>query len=585
MAVAVDQKYSKQEILEMYLNSVYFGDGAFGVSDAAKTYFNKAPADLTLAESSMLIGILPAPSAYSPVSGDKTKAKAAQKNVLRKMVDTKAITGQERDEALKVELAYTSAATKAGAEHAQHFADMVVDELEEKYGEERVKRSGFEVTTTLDLTKQSAAEKIVSEQVAKTASRGGRNAGLVAMNPKTGQVEALVGSVDYFDSGFGQVNMAMALRQPGSSFKPIYYTEAIDKGLVTAATIMNDKQTTYGGTYKPNNYDNRFKGEMSVRSALAESRNIPAVDIMQKVGVSNAANVAKRMGITSVTEPDKYGLTLALGTAEVRLFQMTNAYAAFANGGKQFKPILYTKIVDKYGEDTTDLDKNEPRQVVSESAAYITSSILSDTAARAPTYGSSLNLSGRTAALKTGTTNDSRDAWTIGYTPSIVVGVWLGNNENQPMTGGIAGGSGAGTIWKRAMTSFLANSKREEFVKPSAVKAVTICIGTDLRSVNEGGQSTKTEYFMPNKEPSGVCNDKKQEVKPDTSAEDKVKEKKKQEETKPPAETDDELPTETPPTDDGTGDEPDPGTGGSTTPPPTSPTQTTPRSTSPSTPR
>jgi 1A family penicillin-binding protein len=506
MAIAVERKYSKDEILEMYLNSAYFGSGAFGISDAARTYYDKKPADLTLAESAMLIGLLPAPSAYSPTTGDAKLAKESQTNVLRKMVDTKVISSEERDNALTESLTYASGSRESGDEYAQHFADMVLKELNEQYGEEKVNRSGFEITTTLDLNQQKEAEKIIKEQVAITSERGGRNAGLVAIDPKNGEVRAVVGSVDYYNQDFGQVNMATALRQPGSSFKPIYHSAAIDKELVTAATILDDKQTTFGGTYTPKNYDNRYKGQMPLRNALAESRNITAVQVMQKIGITEASKAATRMGISTVTEPQKYGLSLALGTAEVRLVEMVNAYAAFANQGQHYEPVYYTKIVDKYGEDIDEVKRKNPTQVLSADAAYITSSILSDAGARAPTLGTSLNISRQNVALKTGTTNDNRDAWTIGYTPSMVIGVWLGNNENEPMRG-LAGGSGAGAIWKRAMTSYLKGKSREDFVKPSTVKTVAVCNGTGARSVNQSGpQQTHEEFFKTGAEPTETCN-------------------------------------------------------------------------------
>lgn len=523
MAVAVEREYTKEQILEMYLNSAYFGEGAFGIADASRTYFNKPASELTLAESSMLAGTLPAPSYYSPVSGDPEEAKASQANVLRKMVATGAITETDREEALNTELSYYNGASMGGSEAAQHFADMVIDDLVEKYGEERVRRSGYEVTTTLDLTKQKIAEETIKERVAETSEFGGRNAGLVSINPKNGEVLALIGSVNYMNEEFGQVNMATALRQPGSSFKPIYYSEAIDRRLITAGTIIEDKPTTYGGTYSPRNYDNRYRGDMSVRSALAESRNIPAVEVMQQLGVRNAVETAQRMGLNSVDQPDKYGLSLALGTAEVRLYNMVNVYAAFANQGKQFEPILYTAIKDKYGKTIATPDRDEPKQVLSADASYVISSILSDTSARAPTYGSSLNIPGKNVAFKTGTTNDSRDAWIIGYTPSIVTGVWLGNNENEPMTG-LFGGSGAGSIWEPIMTEYLEDMPRENFAKPASVVAIRICTGTNLRAAASYG-STRTEYYLKGTEPSGRCNTQPEQPK--------VEEKKPEEEPKP----------------------------------------------------
>ncbi|MDB5170141.1 MAG: penicillin-binding protein family, nonfunctional [Candidatus Saccharibacteria bacterium] len=510
MSLAVERRYSKDDILDMYLNSAYFGDGAFGISDAAHTYFGKDPSQLNLAESSMLVGLLPAPTSYSPITGDPNKTKQSQRNVLRKMLATNVITPKQRDQALGTKLTYSNDAQKGGSEYAQHFAGMVIDQIEAKYGEERVRRSGFQVTTTLDLSKQKFAEQVIREQIAITAPKGGKNAGLVSLDPKTGNVLALVGSVDYYNKEFGQVNMATALRQPGSSFKPIYYSDAIDRGLITAATQLNDTPSTFGGTYTPHNYDNRYKGIMPVRNALAESRNIPAVQVMQKEGIANAADAAKRMGIDSVTDPSKYGLSLALGTAEVRLIQSTSAYGAFANQGQHYDPMLYTKISDKYGSEVAKPKQPKPQKVLSPEAAYITASILSDTSARAPTYGTSLNIANKNVALKTGTTNDSRDAWTIGFTPSIVTGVWLGNNENKPMIG-LAGGSGAGAIWKRVMENYINSSPREEFEKPTGIVTMQICVGSYNR----------TEYFKSGTEPKSSCASKN---KADTNKSDRKQE-------------------------------------------------------------
>lgn len=579
MSLAVERRYTKAEILEMYLNSAYFGDGAFGINDAAHTYFGKDAAELNLAESTMLVGMLPAPSLYSPITGDPALGKDSQRNVLRKMVAQGKITPAQREAVTATELTYSNDAKKGGADFAQHFADMVIDELEEKYGEERVKRSGFSVTTTLDLSKQKTAEQIIRDQVAKTSARGGSNAGLVSIDPRNGQVLALVGSVDYYNKEFGQVNMATALRQPGSSFKPIYYGDALDRRLVTAASVLDDKPMTFGGTYSPKNYDNRYKGKMSLRNALAESRNIPAVQVMQRESVAKAAEAAKRMGIDSIDNPESYGLSLALGTAEVRLIQMASAYGSFANKGEHYTPVMYTAVIDKYGKTVGTTKASKPKKVLNPETAYIMSSILSDTSARAPTLGTALNIPSKIVALKTGTTNDNRDAWTIGYTPSIVTGVWLGNNANQPMRG-LAGGSGAGAIWKQVMTQYLKSQPREDFVRPAGVVAVAICSGTELRADNKTGDDTRTEYFRKGTEPRGICSSKsKDESKPQPPKDDdkKREEPAKPENKKPEDETGETVPPEEE-DDSGTGNGGNgngnnggtgPGSGGTTTPPPT----------------
>jgi 1A family penicillin-binding protein len=505
MAIAVERKYTKQQILEMYLNSVYFGEGAFGINDAARTYFGKSPAQLNTAESAMLVGILPAPSTYSPISGDQAAAKQQQARVLGLMVKNGDITKAQEAAAEQQPIAYATESPQS-FDHAQHFALMVLDELKHKYGEERMSRSGFVVNTTLDLGAQKQAEEIVRRQITERfAAGGGRNAGLVAIDPKTGQVKALVGSVDWNNDQFGKVNMAVSPRQPGSSFKPIFYGEAIDKKLITAATVLHDKPTDFGG-WKPENFDFKFKGDMPARNALAESRNLPAAEVMQKLGPAQASLAAQRMGISTVNEPDKYGLTLAVGTAEVKLEDMVNAYAAFANQGLQYTPITYTEVRDKYGQLIYQRPAEQPHRVQSEQASFIISSILSDEQARAPTYGSSLNIAGRQVALKTGTTDESKDAWTIGYTPSLALGIWVGNNEHEPMHG-LAGGSSAGLIWREAMTDLLEGTPVEHFTPPAGVRQVAVC----------SAGKTYSEYFIDGSDTSGNCNNRNIAGDPDIS--------------------------------------------------------------------
>lgn len=502
MAVAVERHYSKQEILEMYLNSVYFGEGAFGIADAAKVYFGKAPADLTVAESALLVGLLPAPNTYSPISGDKELAAKQQTRVLNKMVEEKYISNDQKQQAQGTQLSYNGEQSESFT-HAQHYALMVLDELHEKYGEERVRRAGFEVTTGLDLGQQKQAEEIVQRRVESFAAGGGRNASLVAIDPKTGYVRALVGSVDWNNETFGKVNMAVAPRQPGSSFKPIYFVEALDKKLITAATILKDERRTFGD-WSPENFDFKFKGNMPVRNALAESRNIPAAEVMEKLGPNAASQAARRMGISTITEPEKYGLTLSLGTAEAKLYEMTGAYAAFANAGMHHEPVLITSITDKYDERVFQHDEREGERILSRDAAFVMSSILSDNSARAPTFGSSLNISGRQVAVKTGTTDENKDAWTIGYTPNLAVGVWVGNNESEPMRG-LAGGSSAGLIWREAMNTYTENMPEEKFTVPENVTQVRVCRGTNQRAA-QNGSNTHNEYFIKGTAPTATCN-------------------------------------------------------------------------------
>ena len=501
MAIAVEQRYTKDEILDMYLNSTYYGEGAFGIDEAAKTYFNKPASDLSLAESSMLVGVLPAPGVYSPINGDAEKAKQRQTYVLRRMVEDGKITSAERDVALSQQLTYAEV-KPTDYENAPHFAEMVMAELYDRYGEEKTKRSGYKVKTTLDLGWQKQAEKIVSDQVAISSAGGGRNAALVAIDPKTGSVRALVGSADYNNEQFGKVNMATAARQPGSSFKPIYITEAIDQKLVTAATVLRDEATDFGG-YKPNNYDFRFRGDITLRNALAQSLNIPAVKVMEKLGVDEAVEKAREMGLSTISDETDYGLSLALGAGEVKPLEMTNAYAAFADGGRQHDITMIDSIDNKYGETIYRSDAKSKR-VQSSEASFIISDILSDNTARAPSFGSRLNIPGRDVAVKTGSTDDNRDAWTMGYTPSIAVGVWVGNNENEVMTSG--GSAMAGPIWSKSIQAFLSGTPSENFSQPSGVAKTAACTAS-------GG--SYDEFFVRGSEPSRNCKSSQPQNQPE----------------------------------------------------------------------
>lgn len=500
MSIAVERQYSKDEILSMYLNSVYFGENAFGIQDAAKVYFNKSPADLTVSESSMLVGLLPAPSAYSPVSGDPVKAKQRQAYVLGRMVEDGYVTSAESSAALAQVLVY--APSEQGSDnHAPHFAEMVIDELNEKYGEETVIRSGFRVKTSLDLDWQKQAESIVAAQTAINARSGGDSAALVAIDPKSGEIRALVGSPDWNNAEYGKINFATNARQPGSSFKPIYFSQALGEKLITPATIIRDEATDFGG-YKPNNYDFRFRGDITVRNALSQSLNIPAVKVMEGLGVKNALAAAKRLGITTLNgDSSQYGLSLALGAGEATPLQMTNAYAAFANQGKQFDTTTLVSVDNKFGKNIY-VHKPTSKRALSSEASFLISDIISDNTARAPTFGSSLNTS-RDTAVKTGSTDDNRDAWTIGYTPTVAVGVWVGNHANTVMSSG--GSSMAGPIWRKSIEVFFKDVADEKFVQPSSVTQLSICRGTEKRAIYSGSNTFK-EFFISGTTPSSTCN-------------------------------------------------------------------------------
>lgn len=505
VSMAIEQNYSKDEILDLYLNSVYYGEGAFGIGAAAETYFGKSAADLDLAESTMLIGLLPAPSAYSPISGNPEYAKERQGTVLARMVDNRVITQAEADAALQQELIYAPQDEGVNAT-APHFAEMVLQELYDEYGEEVVNRSGYRVTTTLDRTLQEAANTAVDTQMSYIQANGGSNASAIAIDPATGAIRALVGSADYNNADFGKVNMAVTARQPGSSIKPLYYAEAMDRSLITPSTVMQDVATDFGG-YTPQNADRRFRGNITIRNALSQSLNIPAVKVMEELGVPASVETLQRMGLSTINDSTDYGLSLALGSAETKLTEMTNAYAALANGGNQFGLTTITQIDDKFESRVFTVQNQSSKRVMGEAASYLISDILNDEGARGPVFGSSLNTNGYDVAVKTGTTDEARDAWTIGYAKQLAVGVWVGNNDNTPMNNG---GSGmAGPIWRSILQAGLNGQQNQPFTAPASVERVAICRSNGLRAVGGGTEGVYQEYFKSGTAPSGTC-----EVKP-----------------------------------------------------------------------
>lgn len=531
VAVAIENTYSKDQILSMYLNAVYFGENAFGIEDAAKYYFGTTPDKLNLAQSAMLVGLLPAPNTYSPISGNAEYAKQQQKTVLTRMVANGYITEAEKDAALAEVLTYQPAQSPFDDSVAPHFTEMVLNQLYDKYGEETVKRSGYQVTTTLDKGVQDQLKAAIAGNLKTIQRNGGSNASSVAIDPASGEVRGLVGSYDWNDDKFGKVNMVTTPRQPGSSFKPIYYTQALAEGLINPATILHDKKTDFGG-YTPQNADRRFRGDVTVRNALNWSLNIPAVEVMQKLGVSEAVETAQRMGITTIDPNKNYGLSLALGSAEVPLMEMTNAYAAFANGGQQYNTTIIKNINSKYN-DKVFTEKESSKQVMSQQASFLISNILSDNASRSSVFGNTLTVydsktrAVKKAAVKTGTTDDSRDAWTIGYTPQLAVGVWVGNNDNAQMSNG--GSIMAGPIWTKSMGQILAGVSTD-FAVPEGVTQRQVCSDGSLADATVAGK-TRSEYFLSTNLPTKSCSVKPQE-KP---AEEKQPEEEQQ--TGTPAET------------------------------------------------
>lgn len=505
LAEDIERRFSKNEILEMYLNSVYFGEGAFGIGQAAQTYFGVSASRLTLAQSAFLAGLPAAPSALSPISGNSTLARERQKKILNGLHEKGYISYDEKVHAEKEEL-HINKNGKSLSYKAPHFALMVRDELIEKYGEERIARSGFKVRTTIDLSWQEYAEKIVKNQVSRLEAHTVSNGAAVVIDAHTGEVRALVGSVDWEDDSFGKANMVTALRQPGSSFKPIVYAKALEDKVITLTTRLKDQPTAYqtvAGAYSPLNYDRKFRGEVTVRRALANSLNVPSVQVLSMIGVPSALEMAKRLGVTTLTDTSNYGLSLVLGAGEVKLLELTNVYATFANKGKKNEITTIREIDDKFGKKIYE-HKPKTERVLSEDIAFLMSSILSDRNARSEVFGNVLDTS-RPVAVKTGTTENYKDSLTIGYSPDLAIGVWVGNNDGAPMDR-IAGSLGAAPIWKSLMEKFLNEFPFESFTPPSGVVKATVCTIHFSNDKNKSATlSVQKEYFLEGTEMKTPC--------------------------------------------------------------------------------
>lgn len=473
LALELSSKYSKDQILEMYLNEVYYGHLAYGIEAASQTYFGKLSKNLDLAESALLAGLPQAPSAYDPTK-NLPLAKQRQGAVLGLMAKAGYISEEQAKEAYDEPLQFVKQTQEKIL--APHFVRYVQQLLEEKYGPDLVNRGGLSVFTSIDMRYQTLAEKIAKDHIATLASSNVHNAALVAMKPKTGEILAMVGSVDYYDESIdGQVNVAISPRQPGSSFKPIAYATAFKKGWSPGTTVSDSyfRINMEGGPpYAPKNYDLRYHGTMTLRSALANSYNIPAVKVLLYAGLHDTIQTAHDMGITGLQDESRYGPALVLGGGEVTLLDLTAAYATFANGGVANKPVAILKVLDANGKVIDQFDPNHPqsKRVLQDDVAYLITSILSDNKARAPMFGlnSPLQLSVPVAA-KTGTTTDYRDGWTMGYTPYLAVGVWAGNSNNEAMLGE-PGVRAAAPIWHNFIEGVMADRQLQEVLKDAPGK-------------------------------------------------------------------------------------------------------------------
>ena len=461
LAQELTQIYTKDELLEMYLNLIYFGHLAYGPEAAAQVYFGKAAANLTLAEATLLAGIPQMPGEFDLFRNFEA-VKARQRIVLDLMVQRNYLTRTEADRALATPVVLATDPDTRTLK-APHFTFFVAEQAQRDWPNLDFRRAGFQIYTTLDLRMQQLAEKIVAQTVPALRSRYNlSNAALVALKPDDNGILAMVGSINYFDQGIGgAVNVALRLRQPGSTVKPILFAAAFDDNLISPASIIWDLPVSYQITpiqvYRPGNYDSRFHGPVTARTALANSYNIPAVKLLDRVGTERMREAAIQMGINSFTREDNYGLGMTLGSNETTLLELTSAYDTLASNGVYSPPTPYRAIIDGNGEQVTPPTAAPPRQAVSPESAYLVTSILSDNVARTPAYGpnNQLNLS-RPAAAKTGTSSNWRDNWTIGYTRYLVTGVWAGNNSGQPMVN-VAGVMGAGPIWHDFMEGIIAD--------------------------------------------------------------------------------------------------------------------------------
>jgi len=480
LAIKIDNSMPKDKILEAYLNEIPYGGNIYGIETASKTYLNKKAIDLTLAEAAYLASIPNSPTKLSPYGKNRASLDARKNLVLSRMLQLKFITKEEYDKAKNEVVTFVPQAIM-GIE-APHFVFWIKDYLEQKYGTDVVENRGLKVITTLDADLQKKAEQIVKEGALQNEKDwNGSNAGLVAIDPKTGQILTMVGSRDYFDKAIdGNFNITTATRQPGSSFKPFIYATAFNKGF-TPSTVLFDLPTEFqstcnaygkalpghnqGDCYMPDNYDGKFRGPMSLRDALAQSINVVAVKLFYLAGLSDSLKTAEDMGISTLKDISQYGLTLVIGGGEVSLLDITSAYGIFADNGIRNPYTGVLKVEDSSGKV---LEEFQPKtqEVLPKNTALTISNILSDEKAREPTFGirSVLYIPNKEVAVKTGTTNNNKDAWTIGYSPSIVVGVWAGNNDNKPMKKG--GASVAGPIWNKFITEALKTFPAESFEKP-----------------------------------------------------------------------------------------------------------------------
>jgi 1A family penicillin-binding protein len=482
LALKLEQAYSKNQILETYLNTVPYGGVLYGIEAASESYFTLPAKELSLAQAAYLAGILQAPSYYSPYGRNRDKLDARKDLVLARMKELGFIDDAQYEAARNEQVSFSESGKNAV--RAPHFVFYILDQLETLYGKD-VRTAGLRIITTLDADLQEKTESIVSAYALENEKKfGASNASLVAVDPATGHILSMVGSRSFFDTAIdGQYNATLALRQPGSTMKPFVYANALLRGY-TRNTIIFDVPTQFASgcqssdvfnneppCYSPSNYDDKFRGPMTLETALAQSINVPAIKTLYLVGIQNAINFAKSFGLTTLGDPDTYGLTLVLGGGEVRLLDLVGAYSVFANSGVRNPPVGILEITDASGATLFSYGAT-PERVLDASISNDLSAILSNAYARLPEYplNSPLSFSGYDVAVKTGTTDDTRDAWVVGYTPSIALGVWVGNNDNSKMVKSVAGFIAA-PMWHEAMAYALSKYPKQYFGQTTPIPA------------------------------------------------------------------------------------------------------------------
>lgn len=511
LTLIVEIIYSKDKILEMYLNNVPYGGTSWGIEAASQNYFGKSARELTLAQAALLAGLPQRPTSYSPFGAHPELAQERQKLVLKKMAEEGYISEDQEKQAEKEEIKY---ATKNQGLKAPHFSLFVKDQLVEKYGEDLVEHGGLRVKTTLDLELQEFAQNLIKNEIAKLKRENVGNGAAIVTNPKNGEIYAMVGSKDYFaEDEDGKVNIVLAQRQPGSSIKPLNYALALRDGKITASTSLADIPTCFTTIgqppYCPLNYDGSFRGAVQARFALANSLNIPAVRVLALNGLPEFVDFAKKMGISTFTDPVNYGLSLTLGGGEVRMIDMAQAFGVFANLGLKQNPIAILEVSDWKGKVLEKTEITEGDRVLPQDVAFLISHILLDNNARSQVFGTTsyLNVGGHPeVSVKTGTTNDKRDNWTIGFSPEVVVATWVGNNDNQPMSRVASGVTGASPIWNKIIKFALDRIENGDIAgfgktqekhahiwpeKPADVLGTSIC--TNTGALPEGASFIVTE--------------------------------------------------------------------------------------------